>query len=69
MYAIYAYIDPPNHPNVGIYGIHGVYGIFLTFWMTLASGLVREDSFLDPFSVAVVIVGRGGHRFVKVVIG
>ena len=19
MYAIYAYIDPPNHPNVGIY--------------------------------------------------
>ena len=20
MYAIYAYIDPPNHPNVGIYG-------------------------------------------------
>ena len=26
MYAIYAYIDPPNHPNVGIYGIHGVSG-------------------------------------------
>ena len=26
MYAIYAYIDPPNHPNVGIYGIHGVFG-------------------------------------------
>ena len=26
MYAIYAYIDPSNHPNVGIYGIHGVYG-------------------------------------------
>ena len=23
MYGIYAYIDPPNHPNVGIYGIHG----------------------------------------------
>ena len=22
MYAIYAYIDPPNHPNVGIYGIY-----------------------------------------------
>ena len=20
MYAIYPYIDPPNHPNVGIYG-------------------------------------------------
>ena len=20
MYAIYGYIDPPNHPNVGIYG-------------------------------------------------
>ena len=28
MYAIYAYIDPPNHPNVGIYGIHGVSGIY-----------------------------------------
>ena len=27
MYAIYAYIDPPNHPNVGIYGIHGAFGI------------------------------------------
>ena len=27
MYAIYAYIDPPNHPNVGIYGIHGASGI------------------------------------------
>ena len=27
MYAIYAYIDPQNHPNVGIYGIHGVSGI------------------------------------------
>ena len=26
MYAINAYIDPENHPNVGIYGIHGVYG-------------------------------------------
>ena len=24
--AIYAYIDPQNHPNVGIYGIHGVSG-------------------------------------------
>ena len=27
MYAIYAYIDPPNHPNVGIYGIHGAFGV------------------------------------------
>ena len=27
MYAIYAYIDPQNHPNVGVYGIHGVSGI------------------------------------------
>ena len=26
MYAIYAYIDPQNHPIVGIYGIHGVSG-------------------------------------------
>ena len=26
MYAIYGYIDPPNHPNVGIYGIHGESG-------------------------------------------
>ena len=27
MYAIYAYIDPSNHPNVGIYGIHGASGL------------------------------------------
>ena len=27
MYAIYAYIDPQNHPNVGKYTIHGVSGI------------------------------------------
>ena len=26
MYAIYAYIDPQNRPNVGIYGTHGVSG-------------------------------------------
>ena len=26
MYGIYAYINPPNHPNVGIYGIHGASG-------------------------------------------
>ena len=31
MYAIYVYIDPPNHPNVGIYGIHGVSGIYVNF--------------------------------------
>ena len=24
---IYAYIDPQNHPNVGMYAIHGVSGI------------------------------------------
>ena len=31
MYAIYAYIDPQNHPNVSIYGIHGVSGY--NFWV------------------------------------
>ena len=29
MYAIYAYIDPPNHPNVGIHAIHGVSGTWI----------------------------------------
>ena len=29
MYTIYAYIDPQNHPNVGIYGIHGVSGVYV----------------------------------------
>ena len=29
MYAIYAYIDSPNHPNVGIYGTHGAFGIYI----------------------------------------
>ena len=28
MYGIYAYIDPQNHPNVGIYTIHGVSGYY-----------------------------------------
>ena len=26
MYAICAYINPSNHPNVGIYSIHGAFG-------------------------------------------
>ena len=30
MCAIYAYIDPPNHPNVGKYGIHGAFGIYIS---------------------------------------
>ena len=30
MYAIYAYIDPQNHPNVGKYTIHGVSGLYDT---------------------------------------
>ena len=29
MYGLYAYIDPPNHHNVGIYGIHGAFGLCL----------------------------------------
>ena len=30
MYGIYAYIDLPNHPNVGIlYSIHGVSGKYI----------------------------------------
>ena len=29
MHAIYAYINPQNHPNVGIYSIHGVPGFRL----------------------------------------
>ena len=33
MYAIYAYIDPSNHPNVGIYGIHGVYGYYIYIYI------------------------------------
>ena len=39
--AIYAYIDPSNHPNVGIYGIHGVSGTGATTrarFRTQASG-------------------------------
>ena len=28
MYAIYAYIDPQNHPNVGIYAKHRVFELY-----------------------------------------
>ena len=37
MYAIYAYIDPSNHPNVGIYTIHGAFGYYRP--------IVRHDLF------------------------
>ena len=44
MYAIYAYIDLPNHPNVGIYGIHGVYGkLYLKMSTTKDQDDVRLD--------------------------
>ena len=46
MYAIYAYIDPSNHPNVGIYGIHGVFGY--TNWDPLGA-FVQQNS-IAPFS-------------------
>ena len=46
MYAIYVYIDPSNHPNVGIYGIHGVSGY-------------RSDAFYSVRSVLVPIVDIG----------
>ena len=35
MYGIYAYIDPQNHPNVGIYGMHGVSGSGMHYWSPL----------------------------------
>ena len=31
--AIYAYIDPQNHPNVGRYGIHGVSGYIYIYYI------------------------------------
>ena len=39
MYAIYAYIDPPNHPNVGKYTIHEVSGYknIRSIWMHLVA--------------------------------
>ena len=49
MYAICAYIDPPNHPNVGKYTIHGVSGYHIlsplnpgTNSVTLASTLTED---------------------------
>ena len=42
--AIYAYIDPQNHLNVGIYGIHGVSGIDWTW------GLVESRHVDEPIS-------------------
>ena len=41
MYAIYAYIDPPNHPNVSIYGIHGVSGFGCVFARILPNGWIH----------------------------
>ena len=49
MHAIYAYIDPPNHPNVCIHGIHGVSG------MTLPQhpGDVHHTESLNPWFLVV----------------
>ena len=35
MYAVYAYIDPSNHPSVGIYGIHGLHGVFGSYTLQI----------------------------------
>ena len=32
MYAIYAYIDPPNHPNVGTHGVSSIHGVYDSVW-------------------------------------
>ena len=38
MYAIYTYIDPQNHPNVGKYAKHGVSGIVKPLLETVPRG-------------------------------
>ena len=47
MYAIYAYIDPSNHPNVGIYGIHGASGNRIENIMIVGSCWIISHSFSD----------------------
>ena len=42
MHAIYAYIDPQNSRNVGIYGIHGVSGIYSLLWHRPSLGHSRS---------------------------
>ena len=46
MSAIQAYIDPQNHPNVGIYGIHGVSGLH-----QLTIPFICRPRVLEPFSI------------------
>ena len=54
--AIYAYIDPPNHPNVGIYGLHGVFG----YGIVERSGLSAFSWFHRIHHLTVLLVVRPG---------
>ena len=57
MYAIYAYIDPPNHSNVG-YGIHGVSGYCqVEQWNPLAETAQTSVSSNDSAADEAVFMG------------
>ena len=43
-----AYIDPQNHPNVGIFGIHGVSGIYQTTGLFYFADLSTNNSQVAP---------------------
>ena len=54
MYAICAYIDPANHPDVGIYGIHGVSGNWFSLeFMIRSAPLVHRAPSLDALRLSV----------------
>ena len=59
MYGIYAYIDPLNRPNVGIYGIHGASGIYLYMFTSMLP--LRKRS-IAPGSIRVSMAIRDAEE-------
>ena len=58
MYAIYAYIDPSNHPNVGKYTIHGVSGIYAVKCRSSQTPQTTTPGLIgSPTAVHVVTLG------------
>ena len=63
MFVIYAYIDPSNHPSVGIHGIHGVSGSGLLLTLK-RHGHGSQTSGANPTEGKVDVFGRAkGTRF------
>ena len=57
--AIYAYIDPQNDPNVGIYDIHGVFGFGTILWNVHTKMSVPVRKFGPSYSIRMIMIQLG----------